>query len=141
MNDALVARLATSEDVNLAYALNTRTALQVQLDRHDELRATAASTSALFERYQMPYYLERWALLLSKEGRPRAAARLIGRELALLDRWRLQAHAPTVEAMETSHAMALERISEATWQDELAQGRTLDAAGALALLAPTPPEA
>lgn len=138
MNDVLVARMAKSEDVNLAYALNTRMALLVRLRRHDELRAMAAQINAMFDRFQMPYYLERWALMLVDEGQARAAAQLVGRQRQQLQDLHQQATAPTEESLELVHQGALAFLSEADWQAEVARGRQLGGDAALALVLKPP---
>jgi tetratricopeptide (TPR) repeat protein len=140
INGAVLQRLAGEDGVNLAYAWNTRTALLAEMHLHAELRAHAEAASALFERFEMPYYLERWARVLLVEGRPRAAARLVGRELALLERWGLALPRATRDSVAETRALAVALIGETEWEAWVAQGRALDAAGARALLQPAPAE-
>ena len=73
------------------------------------------------------------------EGQARAAARLLGRQQQLLEGWRQQPTAPTVESMDQVHREALALISEADWQAEVALGRRMDAAEALRLVMAPPP--
>jgi predicted ATPase/DNA-binding winged helix-turn-helix (wHTH) protein len=133
---ALLARLAGKDNINTAYAISTRVSSLTALGHHDEVRREAARTLATVRRYDMPFVLEYWALMLHREGRFHAAARVVGFVQQTYERLGMRFNEENLANVREVEQAVCAALGEQAWRDGMAAGRLLDDAGLLACLAP-----
>lgn len=134
--ETLLARLNGQDSINTAYALSTRVSSLTALGRHDEVRREAERTLATARRFDMPFMLESWALVLHREGRYGSAARVFGAVLQAYEQLGMLLNAEIEANRIEVQAAVVSARGERAWLEGVAAGRLLDDAGLLACLAP-----
>jgi hypothetical protein len=128
--DALLARIGGSESLNVAYAWQGRISLLMLLRRWDEARADLPRVLPLCRRFELPILTDLFAWMAAHEGRPHAAALLIGHaRRAYADAGRGM-EADALGHLAEAEALARPLLGDAEFAHQVALGQGLDAAAA-----------
>lgn len=128
--NALLARIGSQESLNVAFAWLGRIGALVSLNRWSEVRADVPRAHALMQRFRLPVLADVFAIIAGRQGRPRAAALLIGHAHSAYAAAGRALEPQSLEHLAEAEAAARAALGTALFERLVDEGRGLDDAAA-----------